>query len=56
MIGKSIEFSLVVDSKRRCKGMYFATVVSEKLYWDSEYYTYEGPVSSDLIITIKSLY
>ena len=31
MIGKSIEFSLV-DSKRRCKGMYFATVVSEKLY------------------------
>ena len=29
MIGKSIEFSFVVDSKRRCKGMYFATVVSK---------------------------
>ena len=29
MIGKSIKFSLVVDSKRRCKGMYFATVVSK---------------------------
>ena len=41
MIGKSIEFSLVVDSKRRCKGMYLATVVSEKFYWNSEYYTYE---------------
>ena len=29
MIGKSIEFSLVIDSKIRCKGMYFATVVSK---------------------------
>ena len=26
MIGKSIEFSLVVVSKRRCKGMFFETV------------------------------
>ena len=30
MTGKSIEFSLVVDSKRRCKGMYFATGVSKR--------------------------
>ena len=35
-----IEFSLVIDSKRRCKGMYLSIVVSEKLYWNSEYYTY----------------